>query len=143
MTIDMGDSVCQTCADWTGRYCQQEGSPYYCRLTGAGWGCRMHSAAGENVGFADFLKRRCPRKGPLRGLRHKLALALGYPDMQIHHWVKGQCRPGPDLVPKIAVFFNLPDAAVERMILADVRSRAEQVWRAGNSEARRMKKAPV
>jgi len=60
--------------------------------------------------------------------------------MQIHHWVKGQCRPGPDLVPKIAVFFNLSDAAVERMILADVRSRAEQVWRAGNSEARRMKK---
>jgi len=83
----------------------------------------------QQQGFMEFLAAACPIKGKLRGRRNKLAQHLSINAMLVSHWVHGDSTPRPDQVPAVAAFFKLPPDQVERMILMDLRNRAEKAWR--------------
>jgi hypothetical protein len=83
----------------------------------------------EPDGFAAFLGRECPPKGPGRGRRSGLARVLNGSLMLVTHWVRGHSSPGPEHVAALAAFFHTSPKQSEAMILADVRVRAERTWR--------------
>jgi hypothetical protein len=122
-------ATCQTCTWWTGHFCRNEQSSHYHLLTGAGWTCPEFQARSSSVGFAEFLGQLCPVKGRGRGRRHELAAALSVTDVCVYHWIKGHAVPARALVPQIAAYLDRPVDEIERMVLADVRQRAEKTWR--------------
>ncbi len=117
--------TCQTCPAWSGQICTNRDSPNANKLTGAGWTCTEHGAGQP---FSEYLARRFPVSGPLRGGRDRLANDLGVEPMRISHWVSKQSVPSRALVPRLAESLSLRVEQVERMILTDVRERAERNW---------------